>query len=357
SGSSMKHNPAVLQTEDDSEWTTWFNVDHPGGKGDYEQLDAIRFYYRARVCDSPRALEARTTDWIPAHGTGERVHAEPTVGFWCINSEQPDGKNCSNYAVRFLCPRETPPETQGLWSQWSDWSLCPAQCGQVASQIRSRTCTTRSTQCNGVKVESRQCKGPRCSGCSLQCVMGKANTDCNACLCKDHTVLGSVRRAGSLPAPGVAILLSGTSPKLLTLSDHNGHFRVPGVCPDGNATLLIRLQGHTAQEIVMPLSAEPTTVLHVKLERAKKLYVQTQPESKARRLGQTADFCCKVTGTPEPDEYQWFHNGTLLEKSVHHYDETLVLRNLRMDQAGEYYCRASNENGAIKSKPATLSVI
>lgn len=28
-----------------------------------------------------------------------------------------------------------------------------------------------------------------------------------------------------------------------------------------------------------------------------------------------------------------------------------------MDQAGEYYCRASSENGAIKSKPATLSVI
>lgn len=52
-----------------------------------------------------------------------------------------------------------------------------------------------------------------------------------------------------------------------------------------------------------------------------------------------------------------FHNGTLLEKSVYHYDETLVLRNLRMDQAGEYYCRASGENGAIKSKPATLSVI
>lgn len=28
-----------------------------------------------------------------------------------------------------------------------------------------------------------------------------------------------------------------------------------------------------------------------------------------------------------------------------------------MAQAGEYYCRATNENGAIKSKPATLSVI
>lgn len=89
---------------DDYEWTTWFNVDHPGGKGDYEQLDAIRFYYRARVCESPQELEARTTDWIPAHRTGERVHSEPTVGFWCINSEQPEGKNCSNYTVRFLCP-------------------------------------------------------------------------------------------------------------------------------------------------------------------------------------------------------------------------------------------------------------
>lgn len=28
-----------------------------------------------------------------------------------------------------------------------------------------------------------------------------------------------------------------------------------------------------------------------------------------------------------------------------------------MAQAGEYYCRATTENGAIKSKPATLSVI
>lgn len=100
--------------------------------------------------------------------------------------------------------------------------------------------------------------------------MGKANTDCNACTCKDHTVLGSVRRAGSLPAPGAAVLLSGTSPKLLTLSDHNGHFRVPGICPDGNTTLLIKLQGHTPQQVVMPLSSELTTVLHVKVERASK---------------------------------------------------------------------------------------
>ena len=85
------------------EWTTWFNVDHPGGRGDFEQLDAILFYYRARVCETPQAIEARTTEWIPARETGERVHADPTVGFWCLNEEQGPERNCSNYAVRFLC--------------------------------------------------------------------------------------------------------------------------------------------------------------------------------------------------------------------------------------------------------------
>lgn len=49
-----------------------------------------------------------------------------------------------------------------------------------------------------------------------------------------------------------------------------------------------------------------------------------------------------------------YHNGSLLELNS---DSTLVLRNLRMEQAGEYYCRASNQAGAIKSKPATLTVL
>ncbi|XP_062845477.1 cartilage intermediate layer protein 1 [Trichomycterus rosablanca] len=340
-------------TQDAYEWTTWFNVDHPGGKGDYEQLDAIRFYYRARVCDAPRALEARTTEWIPAHKTGQRVHSEPSVGFWCINAEQPDGKNCSNYAVRFLCPADMKSETQEVWNPWSDWTPCHAQCNQVAVQVRSRNCKIHSKQCNGPNVEGRQCKGPTCPVCALQCVMGKVNSDCSACICQDHTVLGSVRSAGSLPAPRAAILLSGTSPKLLTLTDHNGHFRAPGVCPDGNTTLTIKLQNHTPQTISMPASSELTTVLHVKMDRAKKLYVEKNPESKARKEGQTAAFCCKVSGSPEPEQYQWFYNGNPLKNQN---DKTLVLRNLRLDQAGEYYCRASNENGAVKSKPAVLTI-
>ncbi|XP_042799036.1 cartilage intermediate layer protein 1-like [Panthera leo] len=90
--------------ESPGEWTTWFNIDHPGGQGDYERLDAIRFYYGDRVCARPLRLEARTTDWMPAGSTGQVVHGSPREGFWCLNREQRPGQNCSNYTVRFLCP-------------------------------------------------------------------------------------------------------------------------------------------------------------------------------------------------------------------------------------------------------------
>ncbi|XP_041931008.1 LOW QUALITY PROTEIN: cartilage intermediate layer protein 1 [Alosa sapidissima] len=347
--------------QDDLEWTTWFNVDHPGGRGDYEQLDAIRFYYRSRVCDRPQAVEARTTNWIPAGRTGERVHVDPAIGFWCANNEQPAGRNCSNYAVRFLCPRDNSAVVKGAWGPWTGWTECPAKCGQVAVQMRSRTCNSkpnqRGQQCNGPTVEGRQCRGPECLGCHLQCTVGRVNVECDACMCEAHTVLGSVRSAGGLPAPGAAILRSGPSPKLLTLSDHNGHFRIPGLCPDGNSSFTVQLLGHAPYEVIVPQSNERTSVLHVKLERAKKPYIVKNPEPKARREGQTTAFCCKVSGEPEPTEFQWFHNGSLLDRSTLHYDSTLVLRNLRMSQAGEYYCRASSPAGAVKSKPATLTVI
>lgn len=87
-----------------TEWTSWFNIDHPGGNGDYERLEAIRFYYRERVCARPTAMEARTTDWVAAAETGEVVHSSLEKGFWCINKEQPHGRVCSNYHVRFQCP-------------------------------------------------------------------------------------------------------------------------------------------------------------------------------------------------------------------------------------------------------------
>uniref|UniRef100_A0A3P9AWR3 Cartilage intermediate layer protein, nucleotide pyrophosphohydrolase n=1 Tax=Maylandia zebra TaxID=106582 RepID=A0A3P9AWR3_9CICH len=292
---------------DNYQWSTWFNVDHPGGRGDYEQLDAIRFYYRTRVCETPKAIEARTTEWIPARETGETVHADPTVGFWCLNEEQGPQLNCSNYAVRFLCPKGL-----GTWGPWSDWSPCPALCGQVGVQLRHRNCQSDSLLCSGPKLDGKACNGPECpkTACSLQCVMGQANSDCE-CMCEEHTMLGSVRSAGGLVAKGAT---------------------------------------------TMDISAYPISALMVIFYFCflEKLHVLSNPESKVRRAGQSAAFCCKVAGTPQPDAYQWFHNNTLMEKES---ESTLVIRDLHPEQSGEYYCRASGPTGAIKTKTATLRIL
>lgn len=52
-----------------------------------------------------------------------------------------------------------------------------------------------------------------------------------------------------------------------------------------------------------------------------------------------------------------FHNGTLLDRKVYKYEEDLVLRDLKPEQSGQYYCKTSSSTGSVKSSPATLTVI
>lgn len=52
-----------------------------------------------------------------------------------------------------------------------------------------------------------------------------------------------------------------------------------------------------------------------------------------------------------------YHNDTLLDPSLYKHESKLVLRNLRRDQAGEYFCKAQSDAGAVKSHIAQLTVI
>jgi len=52
-----------------------------------------------------------------------------------------------------------------------------------------------------------------------------------------------------------------------------------------------------------------------------------------------------------------YHNGTLLDRKVYKYEEDLALRDLKLEQSGEYYCKTSSPAGSIKSSPARLTVI
>ncbi|XP_059016616.1 cartilage intermediate layer protein 2 isoform X2 [Mustela lutreola] len=149
--------PALEDWEEASEWTSWFNVDHPGGDGDFESLAAIRFYYGpARVCPRPLALEARTTDWALPSTVGERVHLNPTRGFWCLNREQPRGRRCSNYHVRFRCPLEA------TWGAWGPWGPCSGSCGPGRRLRRRRCPSPAGDACPGRPVEAQKCVRPTC---------------------------------------------------------------------------------------------------------------------------------------------------------------------------------------------------
>uniref|UniRef100_A0A8D2LUR6 Cartilage intermediate layer protein n=1 Tax=Varanus komodoensis TaxID=61221 RepID=A0A8D2LUR6_VARKO len=302
-------------------WTAWFNIDHPGGNGDYERMDAIRFYYRDRVCPSPTSIEARTTDWIPAASTGQVVHANAREGFWCLNKEQPAGQTCLNYVVRFFCPAG---------------ECCPgvleSSCvGQPAASFLPAACT-------------------------VTCPLGRENADCSGCTCEEHTLYGKASLQDGVPAAGAAIYLQAQPAKLLTVADANGLFQVPGVCPDGRTVLQVKQPNYATALVTVTESATNSSSVHIRLTRAEKPYMVMQPESKARREGQSVSFCCQAAGDPVPQQYLWFHNETLLDPTLYKHKSYLVLRNLTRAHAGQYFCKTSNQAGSVKSQVATLSL-
>lgn len=42
---------------------------------------------------------------------------------------------------------------------------------------------------------------------------------------------------------------------------------------------------------------------------------------------------------------------------MYKYEEELVLRDLKLEQSGQYYCKTSSPAGAIKSSPSMLTVV
>ncbi|KAL7980180.1 hypothetical protein Chor_001448 [Crotalus horridus] len=286
--------PYSLLTKHNSDnqemWTSWFNIDHPGGNGDYERLDAIHFYYRNRVCPRPIRLEARTTDWVPAASSGQVVHSSVHEGFWCLNKEQPLGQTCFNYAVRFLCPPGSlAGNSKSVWSSWSTWSPCSGKCDQAGVQSRRRTCladTFMDPRCKDISEEERGCLGPPCTVCNMTCSRGWENADCSACFCQEHLLRGTVSIQDGAPAAGARLYLQAKPSKFLTESDHNGAFEVPGLCPDGKTTLQIKKSKYTTDVITLSESAENYSTVHIYLKRAAKNEApcDSRPESYLIRL-------------------------------------------------------------------------
>ncbi|XP_036442862.1 cartilage intermediate layer protein 1 isoform X1 [Colossoma macropomum] len=401
------------QTTGVTEWTSWFNIDHPGGNGDYERLEAIRFYYRERVCARPVAMEARTTDWVAAADTGEVVHSSLEKGFWCINKEQPYGRICSNYHVRFQCPpvqaywtdwsawgpcsttacndvgiqvrrrkcmstqslpvlltptcpgphterREcsTPPCQAVKWSQWGLWSACSVTCGK-GRRGRRRTCIKSSDklQCKGRPVEVQKCGNTPCPVvCQIVCPEGRPSEDCSHCVCEGQTLQGEVLSVTGVPVSGASVAVSDQPTVIRTHTDTKGLFKIPGVCSGPEARLLINKEKFAPATVPVFNNSSKSLWIRALLRSSEKPYILKHPEDKVRYEGQRVILCCKATGTPNPDKYYWYHNGTLLDQKIYKYEEDLVLRDLKPEQTGQYYCKANSLTGSIKSTPAFLTV-
>ncbi|XP_061201615.1 cartilage intermediate layer protein 2 [Neopsephotus bourkii] len=399
-GKPWKAAPSLAELDLDTagrgaEWTSWFNIDHPGGDGDHESLEAIRFYYRGRVCERPVAIQARTTEWELPEDVGEVVHVSPKKGFRCINKEQPPGKTCSNYHIRFLCPLE-----HIYWSHWSSWSPCSrSACGTSGTQTRTRRCVNarlaavlKEIKCKGKAMERRTCSASPCpepawtewgswGPCSRSC--GSAGkrvrrrscktakkvpcsgrpTEVQKCppspcpACPEHTLQGTVFSASGLALPDARIYLEGRPPVLLAHSDAHGRFTATGLCQGTAANISAHRHGFAPARAPIVSNGSDVAVAHVRMQRLEKPYMVLHPKTKVRVAGQEVAFCCKASGTPMPKKYYWYHNGTLLERKVHRYGSRLVLRGLAPEQAGSYHCKASTEAGAIRSALAELTVL
>ncbi|XP_063056535.1 cartilage intermediate layer protein 1 isoform X2 [Engraulis encrasicolus] len=363
SGKRAYNSLAEQQSTGPTEWTSWFNIDHPGGNGDYERLEAIRYYYRERVCARPVAMEARTSDWVAATDTGEVVHASLDKGFWCVNKEQPGGRTCSNYHVRFQCP-----PVNAYWTDWAAWGSCSATaCDDVGIQVRKRKCvTTQPTPllmltpaCQGHHIERRECSTPPCQvACQRVCPEGRPSEDCSRCVCEGHLLHGEVLSATGVPVPGARVALADHPQLVRARTNGEGLFKIPGAC-SGSKTLLLISKEKFAPVSITPTSnnSSKTSWVRVVLKSSEKPYIVKHPEEKVRYEGQNAVLCCKAAGSPKPEKYQWYHNGSLLDWKQYKYEEDLVLKDLRVKQSGQYYCKAVSQTGSIKSTTASLTVM
>lgn len=85
-------------------WTDWLDRDEPTGTGDDETLPRLLIEHPYMVCKQPVAIDARIADGRLAAESGNVLRKfSEKEGLLCLNEDQPSGKYCEDFKVRFLC--------------------------------------------------------------------------------------------------------------------------------------------------------------------------------------------------------------------------------------------------------------
>lgn len=109
---------------------------------------------------------------------------------------------------------------------------------------------------------------PSSTACDLICPMGHVNADCDACVCQDFVLHGTVTLPGGAPASKATVYLVTKTPKPLTRTDSSGRFRVPGLCPDGKSILKITKTNFAPIELTMPKTRLKSANISAEFTRA-----------------------------------------------------------------------------------------
>uniref|UniRef100_A0A8C6TSM3 WxxW domain-containing protein n=1 Tax=Neogobius melanostomus TaxID=47308 RepID=A0A8C6TSM3_9GOBI len=97
-------------------WTDWFDRDNPSGKGDFEILIKLRKENPGKICNNPLQIQVLTTGVSTVYTCFIVFlilsRSDTEKGFICKNCDQKGGR-CSDYKVRFQCPIDFCPRSQG----------------------------------------------------------------------------------------------------------------------------------------------------------------------------------------------------------------------------------------------------
>jgi len=120
----------------------------------------------------PVAIEAKLKDGRHWTESGNKITMSPTLGLRCKNADQPKGKKCKDFKVRFLCQLEPGPVAE--WTEWlnrdkptfkrdheafEDHKIeerVPEDCKPIATEVRLANGNNAAESGNKVHMEAHR---------------------------------------------------------------------------------------------------------------------------------------------------------------------------------------------------------
>ncbi len=132
-----------------------------------------------------------------------------------------------------------------------------------------------------------------------------------------------------------------------TLSD-DGHFQ-------GSNTSVLQIDNATKADTGYYYCQVTGTCNNVE-SHPSYLYVKLLPEITVQPENQTVcenENVAFVVSANFANSYQWYKNGNAIEGAT---DTVLIINDITLDDAGQYYCQVSNADGSVNTNTVTLTV-